>query len=284
MLKLVLLLLLGNAGYFAWSHGTFAPYGFAPAVQSEPQRLAQQVRPDALRILTPLEARQLDNLADPANGPALPALVPTTAAASTPTMPFPAASSAPSALAPASAASAANPALAALALPALPASASAPAPQPGPGQPSQCLQAGLFSDEQTAALRTRLQSTLPTGSWVFESSVEPARWIIYMGKYADQEALAKKRSELRQINVLFEPLNNPALEPGLSLGNFSSQLAAETELERIARRGVKTAKVIQAQAELRGQRLKLAAVTPGLRAQLETLKPQLLGKALQACR
>lgn len=242
---LVVLLLLANVGYFAWSYGTLAPFGFAPAVQSEPQRLAQQLHPEALRILTPLEAQQLES---PASGPTQPA----------------AASS--------------------VATPLTPATLVATARQEPTAVAIQCLQAGLFSDAQTAALRARLQTALPSGSWAFESSTEPARWMIYMGKYASPDVLAKKRSELRQRNVLFQPLNNPALEPGLSLGDFSSQLDAETELERIAKRGVKTARIIQAQAELRGQKLKLAAVTPDLRAQLDVLKPQLLGKTLQPCR
>ena len=243
---LVLLLLLANAGYFAWSHGTLAPYGFAPAAQSEPQRLAQQFRPEALRILTPLEARQLESKTGPASESQ------------------PAAASSPTAATTATVVLAAGQGLAAAA--------------------TQCLQAGLFSDEQTATLRARLQSTLPTGSWAFESSIEPARWMIYMGKYASADLLAKKRTELRQRNVSFQSLNNPVLEPGLSLGNFSAQLDAQTELERIARLGVKTARVIQAQPEVRGQKLKLAAVTPDLRTQLEALKPQLLGKTLQTCR
>ena len=223
---LLLLLLLANAGYFAWSHGALAAYGFAPAVQSEPQRMAQQLRPEAMRILTTAEA---DKLKSVPNATSASSVEQSTVAA-------------------------------------------------------QCLQAGVFSDEQSAALRTRLQNALPTGSWAFESSVEPARWMIYMGKYTSADALAKKKGELRQRNISFEPLNSPALEPGLSLGNFSSQLDADTELARIAKRGVKTARVIQAQTELRGQKLKLVAVTPAMRAQLESLKPQLAGKTLQACR
>jgi hypothetical protein len=52
MLRLiVLLLLLGNAAYFAWAKGLLAPWGLAPVQQSEPQRLAQQIRPQAIRIL-----------------------------------------------------------------------------------------------------------------------------------------------------------------------------------------------------------------------------------------
>ncbi len=250
----MLLLALANAGYFAWARGTLAPYGFAPAAQSEPQRLTQQLHPEALRILTPLEARQLESSAAPANGsPPVPAPLTEPAAASS-----------------LSAAATATWVLA--------------AGQETAAAATQCLQAGLFSDEQTAALRARLQDALPAGSWALESSIEPARWMIYMGKYASADLLAKKRAELRQRNVSFQSLNDPALEPGLSLGNFSDQLDAQTELERIAKLGVKTARVIQSQPELRGQKLKLAAVTPDLRAQLEAIKPQLLGKTLQTCR
>ncbi len=224
---LVLLLVLGNAGYFAWTKGLLAPYGFTPASQSEPQRLAQQIRPEALRILTPVEARQLDT-GTPAFSVPTPAT--TTAAVS-----------------------------------------------------SECLQAGLFNEEQTALLRTRLQSALPAGSWVLESSVEPIRWMVYMGKYSSADAVAKKRGELRALGVLFEALNNAALEPGLSLGRFDSQPEADAALAGIAKRGVRTAKVVQERAESRGQKLRLAAVDAALRVQLETIKPQLAGKALQAC-
>lgn len=55
----VLLLLLANGVYFAWSQGLLRAYGFAPAAQAEPQRLTQQVRPEALRLLSPAETQRL---------------------------------------------------------------------------------------------------------------------------------------------------------------------------------------------------------------------------------
>lgn len=57
---LVLLLLLANAAYYAWSQNLLAPMGLAPEQQSEPQRLAQQIRPEAIRILPGDEARQIE--------------------------------------------------------------------------------------------------------------------------------------------------------------------------------------------------------------------------------
>ena len=225
---LVLLLVLANAGYYAWGRGLLAPYGFGPIAQAEPQRMAQQIRPETLRVLTPLEARQIE------------AGTPTSALISTPAASI--------------------------------------------SSVVECLQVGIFNEEQTVVLRERLGQALPAGSWVLESALEPARWMVYMGKYTNADAVTKKRGELRGLSVSFEALNNPTLEPGLSLGRFDSQAAADTDLARIAKKGVKTAKVIQERAEQRGQRLKLAAVDAALRSQLDAIKPQLAGKALQACR
>lgn len=148
---------------------------------------------------------------------------------------------------------------------------------------AQCLQAGLFTEAQASALRSRLESSLPAGSWSLESSVEPGRWIVYMGKYSSQEALAKKRTELRQLGLTVEALINPALGPGLSLGHFSARLDAERELAKVASRGVRTAKVVLEQPEVRSHLLKLPAVDASLKAQLEAFKPQLEGKPLQSC-
>ena len=57
---LVLLLLLANAAYYAWSQNLLAPIGMAPEQQSEPQRLAQQIRPEAIRIVPGDEARRIE--------------------------------------------------------------------------------------------------------------------------------------------------------------------------------------------------------------------------------
>jgi hypothetical protein len=104
-----------------------------------------------------------------------------------------------------------------------------------------------------------------------------------MGKYPNEEAVAKKRGELRQLGVAFRPVSNAALAPGLSLGSFGSQAEADTELARMAGKGVRTAKVVQERAELRGQTLRLTSVDSSLRAQLNALAAPLDGKTLRPC-
>ena len=220
MLRLtVLLLVLANAGYFAWSQGLLASWGIAPAAQSEPQRLARQIRPEALRVLAGEAAGPVDSV-----GPAAASL-----------------------------------------------------------RTAECLQAGVFEEAQVGALREALRPW-PQGSWRMESAVEPPRWIVYTGKYLTAENLARKKAELRQMNVSFEALSNPALEPGLSLGSFTSEAAAARQVEALVERGVRSATVVQERAEIRGQLLKLPVVDESVRARLEQLRPALNGKNLRPCR
>jgi hypothetical protein len=52
MLRLaVIVLLLANAGYYAWSQGHLRQWGYGPQEQAEPQRMDQQIRPETLQIL-----------------------------------------------------------------------------------------------------------------------------------------------------------------------------------------------------------------------------------------
>lgn len=43
-------LLVANGAYFAWAQGALAPIGLQPASAREPQRLEQQIKPEALRV------------------------------------------------------------------------------------------------------------------------------------------------------------------------------------------------------------------------------------------
>jgi hypothetical protein len=217
MLRLIaLILLLANGAFFAWSQGLLLQWGLGPVQQAEPQRMGQQIRPEALRIVGAEEARRIETAAPAVRAP-------------------------------------------------------------------ECLQAGPLADNVAEAVRPALQAW-PTGAWTLEPVVEPARWIIYMGKYQSVDNVNKKKAELRQIGVSFEPLSNPGMELGLSLGSFASQAAASQQLERLNERGVRTARVAQERAEVRGQVLKLPALDESLRPRLDELRPLLNGAALRPCR
>ncbi|MDI1244586.1 MAG: hypothetical protein PSV24_04200 [Rhodoferax sp.] len=60
----VCLLLLLNVLYGSWAQGWLQPYGFGPTPQREPQRLTQQIHPEAMTLLSPDEAKR-----EPLRGP-----------------------------------------------------------------------------------------------------------------------------------------------------------------------------------------------------------------------
>lgn len=149
--------------------------------------------------------------------------------------------------------------------------------------PRLCLHAGPLDAAQSASVRSLLESSWPAGSWELQTLTVPQRWIIYMGKYENNELLAKKRSEIAAMNLRLEPLNKPALEPGLSLGGFPTQAQAEEGLAQLNKRGIRTARVVQ---ELEGGvafELRLPAVNDALKVKLADVRALLPGKVLTPC-
>lgn len=169
------------------------------------------------------------------------------------------------------------------AAPAADTAASAPAPTAtAPADAGECLQAGVFDDKQAAALRTAA-AALPAGSWSLEPTPITGRWMIYMGRFDDQDTLDKKRAELRARKVDFDRAGG-TLELGLSLGRFSTEEAAQRGLTALNAQGVRTARVIQERQAATGFILKLPAVTDAQRQQwLATLRPAMAGKTLGSC-
>jgi hypothetical protein len=214
---LVLILLLANGLYFAWGNGFLLSYGFGPAQQNEPQRMAQQIQPDAVRLISPKEFVQIE---EQVKADLL---------------------------------------------------------------PKECLQAGPFDEAEAPKLRQTLGETLPDDAWSLEELHVAARWIVYLGKYPDAEALAKKRSEIAALNFKIESLDNPSLEPGLSLGGFDTKADASAALVRLTARGLHTARVVQERPESLAYRLKLPAVGAALKPKLSELRSALADKPLHPC-
>lgn len=226
---LFLALLLANLGFFVWSQGLLAPYGLAPRTGGEPERLARQIQPERVRLLTATdEARPPDAPATNHTG----SNTTTTTAAASP--------------------------------------------------PSNCQQAGLFDEAGARALRSAL-ADWPEGSWRLDDGVEPARWMVYMGRYNDPDTLARKKAELGRRNVVFDTATPPEFQPGLSLGRFVTEANAQQALKQLEGRGVISARVVQERAEQRGQVLRLPELNDALRARLDGLKTALAGRALRPC-
>ena len=264
---LILLLLLANATYLAWSQHWLADLGAwaAPARQHEPARAAQQIKPELVTLL------------DSAPPPAPP--TPATPDKAAPTPSLAAATQEPAAPEPTAEAAAPAPAAAPATAPSEepatpPAPATPPTPPPAPPEPAapvvavatanattRCMQAGPFDDDQATVLSATLARTLPKDSWGMESSVQRGRWIIYSGKLADNDALEARKAELKQMKVAFREVNSKELQPGLVLGTFSAEASAQQGLKDVARAGVKGAKVLEVRPDVSSHRLRLPKAT-----------------------
>lgn len=218
----VLLLLLLNLSYFFWSEGMLRGAGLGPTVQTEPQRLARQIKPDAVQLRKP------------------------------------------EAVMPDSAASAASASTA--------------------GPTGECLEAGPFDEAQSVALRRAASDVLPASAWALVPTLTPARWIVYIGQYSSPATIENKRAELAALKISVEPLTNPELELGLSLGHFETRAAAAAALEALKKRGLRKALVVQEQPELPGVVLRVRLSNGLARAQLSGLTPALAGKDWLPCR
>ncbi len=246
------ILVLANAGYFAWTQGYLDGLGLAPQEQREPQRLREQVNPEQLRLL---------------NGPRVPA--------------GPAAATTPPAAAPAETAPVAPQA-------ALPAVVAPPVPTPaplaeGPG-PRTCWQAAGFSESQTELLRAELALLgLPPSRWQLNEVRSVGRWIVYMGRYDNEAQLERKKTELRAMGVSFREITGNGLAPGLALGTYATETAAQQALQQAERGGVRTGKVVQERADAVSFTLRLPAITASQRAAVDGLGAAMAGKSLRAC-
>ena len=219
MLRLLLLaLIVANLGFYSWTQGWLdSVVGIRATGDREPERLARQLRPEAVVILPPESAAS-------------------------------------------SAATAATPA---------------------------CLEAGPFSPTELVAAITSLKQLLPTaaeGGWAEVKTETPGSWIVYMGKFADSEGLAKKEQELKRLKLDFEIMRSPpTLERGLSLGRFDQRAAADKALERFTQQGVRTARVVELSPPGSASLLRAARADAELASQLTALKAASLGKGFAAC-
>lgn len=267
MLRLVIwLLVLANGAYFAWTQGYLAAVGFAPVEQREPQRLKGELRPETLRLLNSANPPRTPEATTVVQGPTAPTVAPSapaTAPASAPETPPVAATPSPAA--------------------APPQPTPTPAPEPASAlaaaEKKACWQATGFTEAQADTLRAALALQDVPVRWQLTEYRSGGRWIVYMGRYDNNEQLERKKAELRELKVDFREVTGAGLSPGLALGTYSTEAAAQQALQAVGRSGVRTAQVAQDRAEAVGFTLKLPSVTTRQRDAVAALA----GKTLQSC-
>lgn len=161
----------------------------------------------------------------------------------------------------------------------------APAAPAASAAPSiACLEAGPFATGASVSAIATLQAALPAGSWSELKIEKPGTWIVYLGRFPDREALARRVDELRRARVDHEELAGRAeLEPGLSLGRFDQRGAAERSLEQLAQRGVRGARVVELVAPTTQHLLRVQTADKALAARVQALRSDTLGRGFVPC-
>ncbi|MDM7456042.1 MAG: SPOR domain-containing protein [Tepidimonas sp.] len=246
---LVIVLLVANGALWAWQRGwlglTDAPR--AADAAREPQRLAQQVAPERLRLLNAPGGAAIHSAALTESTPAgIAQAAPSTDSAAPDPLP------------------------------------DRPAP-PAPVEPRRCWQLAALTPAQADAVRRSADGEAGLrGRRTETAAVLPERWIVYLGKFPSADALQRRRAELRQAGIDQREVNTPALTPGLALGTYSSEAAARNALQDLVRQGVRDARVVQERPETRTITLRWPDLTEAEHGRLQAALDG-MGRALQAC-
>ena len=260
---LLLVLLLANAVLLAARQGWLGDVlGPASEAEREPLRISRQVNPAVVQVLPPAAASAALRVA-----------------AASAAQVGAAASVGEAAAAAASTAAASSP-------------GSAPADAPGarasdadkPAPALACVEAGpLTPAELPAAERLLTQAGLTAGSWQVLAAPVPGGFMVYMGRYPDQETLQRKLDELGRLRLQGQPPPDGLdLQPGINLGRFDDRAAANAALAQMVQRGVRTARVVALPAPQRGVRLRVPQADASTRLLLSGLKLP-AGQPFNAC-
>jgi hypothetical protein len=259
----VAVLLLANAVFWVWSQGWLDDVvGVRSTGDREPQRLAQQLRPEIVRVL-PADFADAVLTRPTASAGATP---PTAPAASTPDGPAPPA-------------------------PAESDTAALGSPVAAGDRDVQtaervCLETDPYTDAELAAAEAVL-APLALGSDTVRKVSGPATtaWIVYMGRYANAEQLAEKQAQINRIRgVKYERVGGiPELDPGLSLGRYGTRAEAQAALNDLNQRGIRTARVVAITPPGIAHRLRVDAADAATKEKLLALKAPALRGGFRPC-
>lgn len=256
------LLLVGNVVLFGLSRGYF---GANATERREPQRLAEQLRPELLSLL-PADSEKLASQlrAQPATAQAASADAGNAGNAATP------AATGSQAAAPATAAAAA-----------------AATTQVAAVTPS-CTEVGNFTVADARRFSDQL-ATLKLGDKVVQKLTQDVTsHMVYIPPEGGREGADRRVAELRRLGigdfyVIPDSFPNPALRYGVSLGIFRTEDAAKAYVGQLISRGVRSARIIARRSGAGKQVFQLRDLSPDARTALENIKSAFPDQEIRAC-
>lgn len=250
MLKIFFcLLLIANGALFAMQRG----YLGAPAPERhEPQRLAQQVQPQALSILPPNSAKLVTPVRAAVDAPAENAI--DTAAAKTEPAPV---------------------------LPPVSAPPAAPIV-------TACVEVGNFSAAEAKRFEAQLTGLSLKVKPVQRSIQEAASHMVYIPSQDGKDGADRKAAELRRLGiqdfyVIPESSANPALRWGISLGIFKTEEAAKAYIGQLIPKGVRSARIVARNVSSTKLIFQLRDMDAAAQSALDKIKLKFPNQELRAC-
>jgi hypothetical protein len=154
----------------------------------------------------------------------------------------------------------------------------------GPAGALNCIEAGPFTAAEVAAANNAAQAVVAAERLLDVRTDAPGEWIVYLGQFLSRDGLEKKAEELTRLKLASTEVKGPpALEPGLSLGSYAAQAAAERALEQFTAKGVRLARVVQLTPPSSTHLLRVEWPEPALAGKLLALKGEALGRGFRAC-
>jgi SPOR domain len=249
-------LLVANLAFFAWSW-------LARAASGESQLLEQQLRPDAIRLLTPEQVAKAAAKQVPA---------PARQAAPRPAEPE-AAAKAPESSAPSSA-------------PAAKAAETQAAARPAEAvKVAACMELGAFNPADLAKVEQAL-GTLALGPRLSQRRVdETAGFWVYLPPQPNRQGANRKVAELRKLGVeeFFVVQDDPEFRFAISLGVFKSRDAARSRLAELRAKGVRTARIGARETQVPKVFFTVREVPEPVAARLNELRQAFPGAELKEC-
>lgn len=242
-LAIIVLAALNVALLGAWA-GLFGPVaGDSP----EPQRLAQQVRPEQLRVVGPgpsIEPAGASSGSGRAAGSAAAG-----GAAADPAGTGAAGSASPGGIPPGAVASGVPSAASTGAGVPSPAAAGTPSTPAAPAGPA-CVEWGLFTEAELPRAQAALAQAAPTGRVEpLRTDAGPRSWIVHIAPLPDLAAAQARAAQLRAGGFDVYVFRDGPLRNGISLGLFRQEEAALAQQRALAQRGVADAQIASRGAE-----------------------------------
>jgi hypothetical protein len=149
----------------------------------------------------------------------------------------------------------------------------------------ECLEAGPWGSAEIATAQQAASELISSAPWSRRQVDLPGVWVVLMGPFSNQEALAKKMEELKRIRIEFEEITDlPAFKFSLALGGrHSSAQAASKVFAALTELGLKSGAVTALKAPSTQWFLRLENADAAQAKQLRALQGPLWGAGWSTC-